>query len=324
MNLFQRKVTRQVPNKDQYGRYTDGYHEVTDYEISIPKIILACVIAFFLLLIPLTCISTVPTGYTGILTTFGRVEDRTMSAGVHFTAPWQKIVKLDNRTQKVEINTQAFSSDIQQVDLKMSVNYCIDQATAQNLYKTVGKDYYNTVLYPRILENTKAIFAKYTAENLLAHRESLSDQVHDLLAIDAANYGITIINLSIEDIDFSDAFTNAVEAKQVAAQNKLTAETQQAQKTMEQEQIAKRRIIDANAAAEEAKIQAEADLEVTKIQADAAEYAGLKEAAKNKAISEWLTDTLIQYYYIQAWDGKLPTTMFGSGTETSVMFPMGE
>ena len=116
MNLFQRKVTRQVPNKDQYGRYTDGYHEVTDYEISIPKIVLACVIAFFLLLIPLTCISTVPTGYTGILTTFGRVEDRTMSAGVHFTAPWQKIVKLDNRTQKVEINTQAFSSDIQQVD----------------------------------------------------------------------------------------------------------------------------------------------------------------------------------------------------------------
>lgn len=324
MNLFQRKVTRQVPNKDQYGRYTDGYHEVTDYEISISKIVLACVIAFFLLLIPLTCITTVPTGYTGILTTFGKVEDRTMGAGVHVIAPWQKIVKLDNRTQKVEINTQAFSSDIQQVDLKMSVNYCIDQATAQNLYKTVGKDYYNTVLYPRILENTKAIFAKYTAENLLAHRDSLSDQVHDLLAVDAANYGITIINLSIEDIDFSDAFTNAVEAKQVAAQNKLTAETQQAQKTMEQEQIAKRRIIDANAAAEEAKIQAEADLEVTKIQADAAEYAGLKEAAKNKAISEWLTDTLIQYYYIQAWDGKLPTTMFGSGTETSVMFPIGE
>ena len=31
----------------------------------------------------LSCIKTVPTGYTGILTTFGKVEDQTVSAGVH-------------------------------------------------------------------------------------------------------------------------------------------------------------------------------------------------------------------------------------------------
>ena len=91
---------------------------------------------------------------------------------------------------------------------------------------------------------------------------------------------------------------------------------------MEQEQIAKRRIIDANAAAEEAKIQAEADLEVTKIQADAAEYAGLKEAAKNKAISEWLTTELLSYYYVQQWDGKLPTYMLGDGM--NVLFSTGD
>lgn len=323
MKLLKNRITKTVGIRDEYGRLAST-KEVEEWEWSIPKIIIASVLALILLLMLISCISTVPTGYTGILTTFGRVEDRTMGAGVHFIAPWQKIVKLDNRTQKVEINAQAFSSDIQQVDLKMSVNYCIDQATAQNLYKTVGKQYYDTVLYPRILENTKSVFAKYSAEELVSHRQDLSSEIQKLLTADATRYGIQIVNFSVEDIDFTDAFTNAVEAKQVAAQNKLTAETQQAQKTMEQEQVAKRRIIDANAAAEEAKIQAEADLEVTKIQADAAEYAGLKEAAKNKAISEWLTDTLIQYYYIQAWDGKLPTTMFGSGTDTTIMFPMGE
>ena len=323
MKLLKNRITKTVGIRDEHG-YLTGTKEVDEWEWSLPKIIIASILALILLLMLISCITTVPTGYTGILTTFGRVEDRTMGAGVHFIAPWQKIVKLDNRTQKVEINAQAFSSDIQQVDLKMSVNYCIDQATAQNLYKTVGKQYYDTVLYPRILENTKSVFAKYSAEELVSHRQDLSGEIQELLTTDATRYGIQIVNFSVEDIDFTDAFTNAVEAKQVAAQNKLTAETQQAQKTMEQEQIAKRRIIDANAAAEEAKIQAEADLEVTKIQADAAEYAGLKEAAKNKAISEWLTDTLIQYYYIQAWDGKLPTTMFGSGTETSVMFPIGE
>jgi regulator of protease activity HflC (stomatin/prohibitin superfamily) len=323
MKLLKNRITKTVGIRDEYGRLAST-KEVEEWEWSIPKIIIASVLALILLLTLISCISTVPTGYTGILTTFGRVEDRTMGAGVHFIAPWQKIVKLDNRTQKVEINAQAFSSDIQQVDLKMSVNYCIDQATAQNLYKTVGKQYYDTVLYPRILENTKSVFAKYSAEELVSHRQDLSGEIQELLTADATRYGIQIVNFSVEDIDFTDAFTNAVEAKQVAAQNKLTAETQQAQKTMEQEQIAKRRIIDANAAAEEAKIQAEADLEVTKIQADAAEYAGQKEAAKNKAISEWLTDTLIRYYYIQAWDGKLPQYMFGANTDTTMMFPIGE
>ena len=304
-SLFYRKVTHLDYNGKEYVKY----------EPSIVKIVAFIVAMMLLFILLVSCISSVPTGYTGILTTFGKVEDKTMGAGVHFIAPWQRIVKLDNRTQKVDISSQAFSADIQQVDLAMSVNYCIDQSTAHNLYKTVGKQYYDTVLYPRILENTKAVIAKYTAEELVSNRQSLSGEIQERLSVDASRYGITIINFSVEDIDFTDAFTNAVESKQVAAQNKLTAETQQAQKTMEQEQIAKRRIIDANAAAEEAKIQAEADLEVTKIQADAAEYAGLKEAAKNKAISEWLTKELLSYYYVQQWDGKLPTYLMNGDTD---------
>ena len=68
-----------------------------------------------------------------------------------------------------------------------------------------------------------------------------------------------------------------------------------------------------------AKIQAEADLEVTKIQADAAEYAGQKEAAKNKAVSEYLTDELLQYYLIQAWDGKYPTNYVGSDNVSTIL-----
>lgn len=304
MNLFQRKVTRQVPNKDQYGRYTDGYHEVTDYEISIPKIVLACVIAFFLILIPLTCITTVPTGYTGILTTFGRVEDRTMGAGVHVIAPWQRIVKLDNRTQKVTITTEAFSSDIQEVDLTMSVNYCIDQATAQNLYKTVGKEYYSIILEPSILNNTKVAFAKYTAENLLAHRDELTKQIAEKLAEDASVYGITIVNLNIENVDFTDAFTNAVEAKQVAAQNKLTAETQQAQKIMEAQASADMKRINAEAEADAKKIKADADAYEIKTKADA-------EAEANTKINKSITQALIDYVYANQWNGEYPTYFGG-------------
>lgn len=272
------------------------------------------IICFILvpILLIISCVGVVPTGYTGILTTFGAVNDRTIGAGINFIAPWQNIVKMDNRAQKVELATQAFSSDIQQVDISMSINYCIDQQTARDLYKTVGKNYYDNIMYPRIQENTKAVFSQYTAEALIAKREILSSTVADFMRTDMEPYGIQIISIAIENIDFTDAFTNAVEAKQVAAQNKLTAETQQAQKTMEQEAEAERAIIAANAKAQQDIIAAQADLEVVKIQADAALYAGEREANMNERIAAALTKELIDYYWIKQWNGELPSTVLGS------------
>lgn len=278
-------------------------------------------LAVLLVSVVFACITVVPTGYTGILTTFGRVENRTISAGAHFIMPWQNVVKMDNRTQKVQISTDAFSSDIQQVDLQLSVNFCIDQETAQELYRSVGINYYDNVMYPRILENTKAVFSQYSAENLIAKRNILSDTIAESTAADMKAYGITIVSIAIEDIDFTDAFTTAVEAKQVAAQNKLTAETEQAQKTMEEEATAKRAVIAANAEAEKSVIAANAELEVVKIQAEASLYAGEKEAEMNKRISESLTANLLHYYWIKQWDGKLPTTVLGDGADYMLNLP---
>ena len=124
-------------------------------------------------------------------------------------------------------------------------------------------------------------------------------------------YNIEIVGTSIEDLDFTDAFTNAVEAKQVAAQNKLKAQTEQEQATMEEEARAKRAIITANADAEQAVIAANADLEVVKIQAEASLYAGQREAEMNQRIAEALSPELINYYWIKQWNGELPTTMLG-------------
>ena len=271
---------------------------------SFVALIVAIILAF-------SMIKTVPTGYTGILTTFGKVEPNTVGAGVHVIAPWQKIVKLDNRTQKVSVETDTFSKDIQQVKVSLAVNFCIDQATAQELYKTVGVNYYESVVLPRILENVKAVVAEYSAENLVAKRGELSDEILTRLTDDAAAYGINIISISVEDIDFTDEFTDAVERKQVATQNKLAAETEQAQKTMEEQAAADRAVISAKAKAEQDVIAANAELEVTKIQAEAALYAGEKEAEMNKRIAESLTPNLVKYYYIKQWEGVLPKTVLG-------------
>lgn len=265
-----------------------------------------------LLILAASCTTSVPAGYTGIVTTFGKVEHNTLDAGLHFKLPWQKVIKMDNRNQKGSIDLMAFSRDIQEVNMLYTVNYQIEKTNAQKIYSTIGEDYYNTVMYPRIEEAVKSCVSKYTAETLLESRAALSDEIYTILKDDLAGYNIVIISTSIENIDFSDAFTDAVEAKQVAAQNKLKAEIEQNQAIMEANAAAERAVISANAQAETAKIAAEADKEITKIQADAAEYAGQKDAAINKAISNSLTEDLLFYYYIQQWDGKLPESYVSS------------
>jgi len=260
-----------------------------------------------LVLVGFSCVSYVPTGYTGIVTTFGKVHDVTLDAGINFHTPWDKVITMDNREQRVPFTMQAFSSDIQEVSISGSVNLNIDKSTAMNLYREVGTNYLNILVMPRISEEVKSVISKYTAEGLIVNRNNLSIEMADLLKSALEKQGINILSVAVEDVDFSDAFTNAVEAKQVATQEKQKAQTEQERMTMEEEAASKRAIIIANAEAEKAKIAAQADLEVVKIQAEAALYAGEKEAEMNKRIAEALSDELIKYYWIKQWNGKLPT-----------------
>jgi len=268
------------------------------------------------LVIALTCTATVQTGYTGIVTTFGKVEDVTLEAGLHFKSPFQRIISMDNREQKSSFTTEAFSSDIQQVDITGSINYAINKSTAMNLFKEVGTDYFNKLVYPRMLEITKGVFSKYTAENLVANRQRLSEAIREGLHEELNEYGINVISVSIENLDFTDAFTDAVEAKQVAAQKKLQAEIEQGQMTMETQQQAERKRINAEAEANVAKINADADAYALKVRSEA-------EAEANKKIAESLTENLIRFNEIKAWDGKLPVYMAGQGATTLPILNLG-
>ncbi|MBQ3278774.1 MAG: prohibitin family protein [Clostridia bacterium] len=268
------------------------------------------------ILVAATCTATVETGYTGIVTTFGRVEDVTLEAGLHFKSPFQRIITMDNREQKTSFTTEAFSSDIQQVNVTGSINYAINKKTAMNLFKEVGTDYFNKLVNPRMLEITKGVFSKYTAENLVANREKLSESIREGLYSELEGYGINVISLSIENIDFTDAFTDAVEAKQVAAQRKLQAEIEQSQMTMETQQQAERQRINAEAEANVARINADAEAYAVKVRSEA-------EAEANKKIAESLTQNLIEFNQVKAWDGKLPTYVSGEGSTTLPILNLG-
>ena len=305
------KVTQY--NTDGWGskvRDGDGHYisETTKpfKQFSLLPAIIAVVLC--VLLVFLGCIASVPTGHTGVVTTFGRVENKTYDAGFNMKAPWQSVITMDNRVQKANTTLACFSADIQEVSVSYTLNYQIDKVNAQEIYKTVGKEYYDTVIVPNIAEAVKVVTARYTAEQLVSARAELAVAVEEVLSASLAKYNIQVVSTAIEDMDFTDAFTNAVEAKQVAAQNKLQAEIEQARKIMEQE-----------AAAQMAVIQAEAAAQVAKTEADAKAYAGQKEAEANAALEKSITQELLDYYYILQWNGELPDTYVGSDDVSTIV-----
>ncbi|HNX14904.1 MAG TPA: SPFH domain-containing protein [Oscillospiraceae bacterium] len=250
---------------------------------------------FGLLLVVFGCFSSVPTGHTGIVTTFGKVEQNTFEAGVNFKSPVQKVILMDNRNQKATVNLVCFSSDIQEVSIVYSLNYQIRKENAQDIYRTIGSNYFDTVISPRIQESVKVIVAKYKAETLVSERSKLSAEIQANLTETLSKFNIEVISTSVEDMDFTEAFTTAVEAKQVAEQNKLKAITEQEQKVLEAEAAAKQKVI-----------AAQADAETAKIAADAGRYAKEQEAEGNRKLQESITDELIRYKQAERWDGKLP------------------
>lgn len=246
-----------------------------------------CVAVIGAIVILISTISSVPTGHTGVVSNFGKVADYTLEAGVHFKAPWTKIIKMDNRTQKGTLKMACFSSDIQEVTVAYTINYRIQKSNAQTIYKTIGKNYYETVVTPCIQEALKTVTAKYTAEQLISSRAEMAKNAENELAEKLKSYNVELVDTSIENMDFTDAFESAVEEKQVAQQKKLKAETEAKQKIVEAEAEAKAKIIRANA-----------------------------EAEANKTISKSLTDDVLYQQWLEKWNGKLPQV---AGSDANVI-----
>ena len=101
-------------------------------KISIPKkTVIAIISAILAVLILTSFISIIPAGHTGVVSVFGQVSEKVLQEGMNFKLPWQKVTKMDNRVVKLEVSTEAFSSDLQTVNTTLAVNYRLDTSKSQ-------------------------------------------------------------------------------------------------------------------------------------------------------------------------------------------------
>lgn len=163
-------------------------------------------------------------GERGVVQNFGAVQEVVLGEGLHFIMPVvQTVIVMDVKIQKAMTDAASSSSDLQDVDLSVALNYHIMPDKANVVYQTIGTQFKERIIDPAIQEVMKAVSARYTAEELITKRPAVSTEMKEALAERLIKSNISVDAFSIINFSFSATFTEAIEAKQTAEQNALKA-----------------------------------------------------------------------------------------------------
>lgn len=222
-------------------------------------------------------------GTVGVKLRNGAVVD-TLGEGLHVIIPViETVVVFEARTQKQEVIADAASRDLQQIGTTVALNYRIDVAKVQKIYKELGTQYKDRVVIPRLQESIKTVTARFTAEELVTKRPEVREGILKEITAKLKDENVIVEDVSIVNFGFSPQFTQAIEDKQLAEQRALKA-----QKDLE-------------------RVKIEAAQQIAKAQAD---------AESQRLQQQTLNELLLQKQFIEKWDGRLPSVM---GNTTGIL-----
>ncbi len=277
------------------------------------NIILILALALVFVTVPFS-FRTVQTGEVAVEKVLG--EAKTVKTPGTYFAFWltNTYDYYDTKVQNVDIIAAAYSSDAQTMNIQMTLQYQVMDDKVLDVANQYGS---LLTLQNRIqsiaIEKTKSILSSYKAMDIIADRASMSPAVENAIK-DAIgqDYFVNVNTVVLTNIDFSDAFEQAVEDKMIAEQSKLKAEYENQTK-----------IAQAEAEATAKLKAAQAEIEIAKAQAEAKKIAAEAEAAANQILNDSLTDKILQEHYLEKWNGELPDVMTGSDN-TSILIPAPE
>ncbi|MBQ0014662.1 MAG: hypothetical protein KBS82_04990 [Oscillospiraceae bacterium] len=257
--------------------------------------ITAIVVATILVLMALLSFRIIPTGYTGVKSTFGQVKEDPVSPGITFKIPIvQSIQKVNNKQQDILFEEKIWAETSDRTTIffeKITITYQISSDKSSWLVANVT-DYKNSILTQATVASAIKSASKELVDVDATNRGKIEPLAQEKLQnILDGKYGedtISINRVTISNIDFEETYNDAIAAKQ------------NAQLAYEKAAIENKQKIE----------KAEAEAEAKKIRADA-------EAEANNKINESLSDEILTNKYYEKWDGKLPSVVGNS----SVMLP---
>jgi regulator of protease activity HflC (stomatin/prohibitin superfamily) len=262
---------------------------------------------------------TIDEGHVGIVKRFGEATTQ-VNPGLHFKIPFSDTVEeLEIRTRKNSENLKASTFEQMPVQAAVSVNWTVIRAEAFELYKGYGglDQFENRILDPRLRSATKDALARYKAEGIIQNRGQVIQKIEETLLSAMSEFPVKLDSVQIENLVLPQKYLQSIETKQTeknlaaAEKHRLERQKLEAQRevnTAEAKRDAEKARADGSAYAIE--IEARAQAEAIRIKGLAEAEAMTKKAQAIKSNS-----TLVDYVKAQQWDGKLPTTVMGSGQD---------
>lgn len=249
----------------------------------------------------------IPTGYTGVRTTFGIIDRESAMPGLNLTAPMvQRISLVNNKQQDIRFDEQIWSETKEQTPVYMqgvSVTYQIVPESSAWIYANVENWVEELVDYDLVSSALKAASRQLEADTVTNRAEIEPDSEAALQKAIDEKYGgdrVIIKNVVINNMDFDESYNAAIAKKSEAMQK-------------QQEQAITNKTNEDRAAseAEQARQRAQGDADAELIRANA-------KAKANKIVSESITALTQRQDAIDKWDGTLPKAA-GDGVSFGIL-----
>lgn len=217
-------------------------------------------------------------GERGVHLRFGEIV-QTKEPGLYWKWPLIESMKIITvRTQTVAYGLEdplfAASRDLQDVNIATVINFRINPAKAEEVYRQYKtmEVFSADVIRPAIRDTVKSQASFFTAEELVTKRSDFVDSITSKLQERLDKYEISVERVNVDNIKFSDQYTQSIEDKVTAEQRALKAE----QDLVRVEFEAQQRIE-----------QSKAEAEAIRIQAEAITQQGGKDYVQLQAIEKW-------------------------------------
>ena len=258
-------------------------------------IVLPTVIGVVLIILS-SSFTIIPTGYTGVRSTFGQIDKNVVSNGFNFKIPFvQSIEQVNNKQQDIVFNdSKVWSETSNRTAIyfdNITVTYQISADKSSWIFSNIS-DYKSNLITASLVSSGIKSASKSLEDVKATNRsiiEPLAQEYIQKMVDDKYGTGVLTINkVVINNADFDEEYNQAI------------ADKQKAQLAKEQQDIInEQNIAKAEAEKEAAKIKADGEAEAAKIKADG-------EAAANEKIEKSLTDNILRDKYLEKWNGELP------------------
>lgn len=192
---------------------------------------------------------SVNAGHVLVVRQFGEIVGQ-RGDGFQTIAPWESAeevstqvesqrFQMDDRTggaQGTISSGPAISEETQPVYAVVTLNYRVSDKAVQELFTDVGSTYFDKVVAPRVFQVFKNETVKFKSVAVAPNREQIRQAVQLELDRQLNGFSIDVVDFLINDLDFPQEFTQAIERKQVATQDALAARQKVEQSKAEAQQ----------------------------------------------------------------------------------------